>query len=81
MTGSPAEAAAQSGHGLVLRLECRDAAQAQVIAAALAPDDAPHAAVRAEGSRVVAQARAREVLGLLRTAEDLLACARAAGLA
>lgn len=81
MSGARAHAGIGLDHGLVLRLACRDPAQAQLIAAALAPDDAAHALVGAEGAVVVAQARSGEVLGLLRTAEDLLACARAAGLA
>lgn len=53
-----------------------DAAQAQRLAAALAPDNGTHADARAGGDVLVVTAESGTPLGLLRTIEDVLASVR-----
>ena len=57
-----------------LEVEYADAATARAVRDALAPDDAPYVASRAEGVRLVATMAADTPLRLLHTVEDYLAC-------
>jgi hypothetical protein len=62
----------------VLRIRCRDAAEATRLLRALAADDPGHATLRQEGAGLVVEASSATALGLLRTLDDLLGCLRAA---
>ena len=75
MTGQAAERRAT--HAL-LRLRCRDAAEAERLRLSLAADDDGHASLRVEGAVLVVEARSGTALGLLRTLDDVLGCLRAA---
>jgi len=60
-----------------LRLDAGSPAEARVLAAALQADDAAHAPCRAEGRHVVVALQGTTALGVLRTLDDVLDCARA----
>jgi hypothetical protein len=61
-----------------LRIDAGSAAEAKVLAAALAADDAGLAPCRAEGTNVVVTLRGATAMGALRTLDDVLECLRAA---
>lgn len=65
-------------HSATLRIELDDPAEAQAVAAALSADAEGFATVDAEGAAVVVEAEADEVLGLLRTLDDVVRSASAA---
>ena len=61
-----------------VRLQLRDAMAAQRLLRSLAVDDVGSAALAIEGRDLVIVASASTAMGLLRTLDDLLGCARAA---
>lgn len=67
-------------HKLRLRLECSDHAQAERLRAALAADEPGSVSLSVAAKILHVDAKAPTLLGLLRTAEDVLVCLRAAGL-
>lgn len=60
------------------RFDAGSPAEARLLAAALAADDAAIAPCRAEGSQVVVQFTSGSALGLLRSLDDVVECLRAA---
>lgn len=58
----------------ILRIECASADEAGRLLGALAADDDPHCKSRREGAAVVAEVEGQSARGLLRAADDLLAC-------
>lgn len=63
-----------------LTLETRDAKEAVALAAALTPDNGSHASCKAVRAAVVVEVQADSTMGLLRSLDDVLECARATGL-
>lgn len=61
-----------------VRIDFGDAAVADAVHRALAPDNAEYVTARVEGSVLVAGAAADSPGGLLHTLDDLLACVTAA---
>lgn len=65
-------------HRVSLRLVFATPGEAARVAASLAPENDGFVTVRQEGATLLAEAVADAPLGLLRTLDDLLACAGAA---
>ncbi len=63
---------------LTLRINHDDSAAAQASAAALAPDDPGSIDIKVEGNTLIIGVEADALTSLLRTADDVLVCLRAA---
>lgn len=65
-------------HTATLRLAFHDAQEAALVAQAIAPENEGYVTVRQEGATLHIETSADAPLALLRTLDDLLACASAA---
>jgi len=63
---------------MTLRLEHSSEEEARAVLAAIEPDNGPHCSASLDGRAVVITAESDKPMSLVHTAEDLLACVKAA---
>lgn len=62
-----------------VRIQLGSAAEAERVAAAIAPENEGYLACHLDGASLVLEAEASSAMGLLRTIDDALGCVRATG--